>query len=79
MRNHNLTTLSDAAALECRKELVQYWNAINQCDDLGGVLGELVRETEIRVTELLESGRASDLLEAHRITAAFECQRQLLS
>lgn len=79
MASHSLMPLSDADALRCRREVVNYWDAINQCDDLGGVPGELVRETEIRVTELLQSGLSSDLYEANLITARFECQRQLLS
>jgi hypothetical protein len=75
--NHSLITLSDVSTLECRMELVEFWNAMNLRDDLGGVPGELVRETEIRVTELMASGLASDLYEAHRLTARFAFQWRL--
>jgi len=59
-----------------RKRIIDYWNAIATCDDLGGNIGSLVRETEVKVTELLESGDVQDVLVADRITAAFEYVRQ---
>jgi len=75
--NRDLILLSDVFALECRTELVEFWNALRLRDDLGGVPGELVRETEIKVTELMATGLASDLYEAHRLTARFAWQWRL--
>jgi hypothetical protein len=70
-----LLPLSDAEALEVRKNLVWYWNEAGQCPRLRGVLGELVRETEIKVTELLETGQTCDVQKADRLTAAFHYLR----
>lgn len=74
-----LLSLSDAEALEVRENLVWYWNEAGQCQRLRGVVGELVRETEVKVTELLETGRVCDLQEAERLTAAFHYLRVLRS
>lgn len=74
-----LTPLRDAVAEELRRSVIQYWTAIAQSDDLGGALGERVRETEVAVTELLQSGSLCDLYEAQRVTAQFEYERQLFS
>ena len=76
--NSRLIPLPDKIA-ELREDLVIYWNAIVMCDDLVGVLGDLVRETEVRVTELLETGDPWDVYEASRETASFEITRQLHS
>lgn len=64
---------------ELRRGIVNYWNAIATCDNLGGVPGSLVRETEIKVTELLETGDPLNVVEAARVTAAFEYTRQMNS
>lgn len=58
-----------------RGVLVNYWNAIANCEEMGGLSGDLVRETEVRVTELLNTGNPFDLQLASRITARFECER----
>jgi hypothetical protein len=71
--------LSDADALKVRKDVIAYWNGIDKCDDLDGALSDLVREKEIAVTELLQTGQPSDVYEASRITAEFEYRRSLLS
>jgi len=73
--SRSLMPLSDAVARSLRKGLVEYWNGISSSDDLSGVLRGRVRETEVRVTELLESGSDEDLLEANRLTVAFEWDR----
>jgi hypothetical protein len=70
--NHRLIPLPDSLVAQHRKGLVDYRNAVNACDGLEGVLGSLVRETEIRVTDLLQSGEPCDVYEASRITAEFE-------
>jgi hypothetical protein len=62
-----------------RSGIVEYWNAFATCDDGGGFLGSLVRETEVKVTELLETGDPCDVYEASRVTAAFEFTRQHFS
>lgn len=63
-------------SMELRTQLIEYWNAIATCDELSGALLSLVRDTEIRVTELLATCRDDDLNQAQRITAAFEYKRQ---
>jgi len=68
-----------ASIAELRRNVIDYWNAIATCDDVGGALGSLVRETEIRVTELMNSGDPQDVYEASRLTAAFEYTRRMLS
>jgi hypothetical protein len=70
--DHRLIPLPDSLVDEFRKRLVNYWNAVAICDELGGVPESLVRETEIRVTDLLLSGDPWDVYEASRITAEFE-------
>jgi hypothetical protein len=77
--SHTLTPLSDAVAEDLRRKVINHWNAIAQSDDLGGPLGELVRETEVKVTELLQTGQICDIYVANRITAEFEYRRQALS
>lgn len=76
---HYSRRLSEEDALEVRKWIVEYWNGIAQCDYLGGVLGELLREKEIRVTELLEAGNADDVYRASLLTAEVEALRRSLS
>lgn len=61
---------------ERRSNLIGYWNATATCDDLGGILGSLVRDTEVRVTELLSSGDPEDVEKADRLTAFFEISRR---
>ena len=70
--SHSLTPLSDAVAAAIRKGLVEYWNEIDGCDDLGEAPGDLAHETEARVTELLLTGQVCDVYDASRITAEFE-------
>ena len=77
--NRRLTPLSATVVNELRSTLVNYWNAVATCDELGGVPESLVRETEIKVTELLETGDPWDVYEASRITAEFEFTRCLNS
>lgn len=77
--SHILTPLSDAVAAGFRKDVINYWDAMAQLDDLGGTLGELVRETEVKVTELLQTGQAYDVYLAARLTAEFHCHRQASS
>jgi hypothetical protein len=74
-----LTPLPASIVVELRRNLVEYWNAVALCDELGGVLGSLVREVEVKVTELLESGDSWDVYEANRITAEFDYTRRLHS
>ena len=76
---HILVPLSDAVAERIRSDLVQYWNEIDNCDDLGEVSWDLVCETRVQVTDLLVTGQVSDVNEASRITARFECIRRLRS
>lgn len=64
---------------EQRRSIVDYWNAIAICENLGGISGSLLRETEVEVTELLETGDPRNVYGAMRITAAFEYQRRLNS
>lgn len=54
-----------------RQFLVTYWNGAAFSDDLVGVPGDLVRQTEIRVTELLQDGSSEAIYEACRLTVAF--------
>lgn len=75
--NRRLIPLPGSVVTELRSDLVTYWNAVAFCDDLGGILGSLVRETEVEVTELLESGDPCDVYEACRLTAEFEFTRRL--
>jgi uncharacterized membrane-anchored protein len=77
--SHSLTPLSDAEAEATRRDLIVYWKAIAQSDDLGGVPGDLVHEMEARVTELLQSNQVCDVYEAHRLTARFDYDRRLFS
>lgn len=77
--SHSLTPLSDAEAEATRKDLVTYWIAIAQGDDLGGVPGDLVHEMEVKVTELLQTNQVCDVYEAHRLTVRFEYERRLSS
>jgi hypothetical protein len=72
--SHSLIPLSNKDAEVVRKGLIDFWNAIDQCDDLRGVPWGSVRETEIRVTELLQSNQVPDVYEASRITAEFLCK-----
>jgi hypothetical protein len=72
---HRLIPLPDSLVGELRKRLVDYWNAVASCDELGGVLGSLVRETEIKVTELIATGDPWDVYEASRVTAEFDYVR----
>ena len=65
------TPLPDLLAIR-RRNLVKYWDAIAICDRLGGVPGDLVRSAKVRVTELLQTARTSDLSLAERITAEFD-------
>lgn len=73
--SHYLLPLSEEVVRSLRNGLTDYWNGIDPNDDLTGVLRGRVRETEIRVTELLETGRDEDLLKACRLTAEFEWNR----
>jgi hypothetical protein len=77
--NRRLTPLPASLVTEIRRGLVNYWNAVATCDELVGALGSLVRETEVRVTELLETGDPWDVYEASRLTARFECIRDQCS
>jgi len=77
--NRRLIPLPTSFVTELRSNLVEYWNAVATCDELGGVLGSLVRETEVKVTELLESSDPWDVYEAGRLTAVFEFTRRLRS
>ncbi len=77
-KKRRLIPLPDSIA-ELRRNVIDYWIAIAMCDNLGGVSGDLVRETEVRVTELLERGDNFAVYEASRITAEFECIRRLHS
>jgi hypothetical protein len=70
----SLIPLADSIA-ELRKFLIEYWNLVATHDELGGALGSLVRETEVKVAELLQTGDSWDVYEAHRLTAAFEYTR----
>lgn len=69
---HVLAPLSDTEALEVRKVIREYWDWMNQCDDLSGTLGGQIREVEVKVTELLETRRASDVYEAFVLTVQIE-------
>lgn len=71
-----LIPLPASVVTELRSNLVEYWNAVATCDELGGDLGGLVRETEVKVTELLQSGDPWDVYEASRLTADFEFTRR---
>jgi len=73
--SRSLVPLPDVLADDLRKALIEYWNGI-EVGSLEGVLGGLGRETEIKVTELLQSGLACDVDEASRLTARFECSRR---
>jgi hypothetical protein len=75
--NRRLIPLPASAVAELRSSLVDYWNRVATCDELGGVPGNLVRETEVIVTELLQSGDPWDVYEASRITAEFDYTRRL--
>lgn len=79
IKNRRLIPLPDSVVTELRSNLVFYWNAVATCDELGGVLGSLVRETEVKVTELLETGNPWDVYEASRLTAKFDFTRRLCS
>lgn len=57
----------------CRQHLVGYWNNVAFREDLVGVPGSLVRDTEIRITELLEDGSLEAIYQAMRLTVEFEC------
>ena len=72
-----LIPLPGSNVTEHRANLVIYWTAVASCDDLGGALGTLVHDTEVRVTELLQSGDERDVYEACKITAKFEYLRQI--
>ena len=74
-----LPTPLPTSIAELRNGIVQYWNKIANRDDLGGVPGSLVRDAEIKVTELLETGEPPDIITAARVTAEFEYTRQLYS
>lgn len=78
-QSHSLTPLSDSEADATRATLVQYWNAIAQLDDLAGALGDLVHDTEAKVTELLQTNRNCDVAEASVITARFDYLRRCAS
>jgi len=72
----SLTPLSDTQAEDVRDQLIRYWNAIDQCPDLTGVLGDLFHDTETKVTELLQSNQVDDVYEAMRLSAWFEYMRR---
>ena len=74
-----LVPLSDAVAAAIRSGSIDYWTEIGNCDGLGEVPGDLVDETGVLVTDLLSTGQISDIYEASRITAMFECKRRLRS
>jgi hypothetical protein len=76
--SYSLTPLSDAVAATIRKGIIEYWNEVASCDDLGEVPGDLVHDREVKVAELLLTGQVSDVYEASRLTAEFECMRRLL-
>ena len=77
--SHSLRPLSDSDAEATRSDLVSYWAAIAQSDDLIGVLGDLVHETEAKVTELLQLNTPYAVYEAHRLTVRFEYLRLMNS
>ena len=77
--SYSLKPLPDSDAEATRSDLVTYWNAIAQSDDLAGALGDLVHETEVKVTELLQRNQVGDVYEAHRLTVWFEYLRRLSS
>lgn len=77
--SHSLKPLSDSDAEVIRANLVSYWKAAAQCDDLGGALGDFVHETEAKVTELLQRNEAGAVYEAWRLTVRFDTERQLHS
>ena len=66
-----LTPLPDSTLRERRDALVTWWNGFSVGDDTEGVPGDLARETEAHVTELLQTGRPEDLVLAERLTAEF--------
>jgi hypothetical protein len=74
--NHTLVPLSDAIAEKMRADLVIYWTAVDNCEDLGGIPWDLVYEKRSQVMDLLTSGQVNDVYEASRLTAKFECERQ---
>lgn len=77
--SHSLTPLPDPEAEEIRDLVVNYWVSIDQNQELVGALGELVHETEAKVTELLQRNTVDAVHQAHRLTAKFEYRRQSLS
>jgi hypothetical protein len=77
--NRRLISLPASVVTELRSNLVEYWNAVATCDELRGVLGSLVRETEVKITELLATGDPWDVYEASRLTAKFDITRRLRS
>lgn len=77
--NRRLIPLPDSVVTELRSNLVQYWNAVATCDELGGVPGSLVREKEVEVTELLQSSDPLAVYQASRLTAEFDVARRLYS
>jgi hypothetical protein len=70
--SYSLTPLSDSDAEATRSRLIEYWTAIVQSEELTGVLGDLVHETQARVTELLSTNEICDVYEANIITARFD-------
>jgi len=78
-KRHNLPPLSEAKLLEVRKMIADYWNGIAICDAMSGTLRELLRDEEIKVTDLLTKGRAPDIYDAWRITVRAERIREELS
>lgn len=74
--SHSLKPLTDSDAEVIRANLVNYWKAAAQCDDLSGALGDFVHETEARVTELLQRNEVEAVYEALRLTVRFDTDRQ---
>lgn len=70
---HELPPLSETKELEIRRLIVDFWNGFSICDDLSGTLRELLREMEIKVTDLLGTGQGDDVYDAWRITIRAAC------
>ena len=77
--SHSLCPLSDEEAEATRDGIIAYWKTIAQRKDLIGALGELVHETEAKVTELLQQNSVASVYEAARLTVHFEYERQSAS
>jgi hypothetical protein len=58
-----------------RTQVIEYWIAVEQCDDPGGTTWDVLEDYKNRVTECLYRGIPEDIREASRLTAEFEWHR----